>query len=389
MISLFTLYCCLSLLLLTLVSMWFTPYLRAWNIKRICKQQENDYTTAGDNPISPAVSIIIPIVGQPDVLQKSLPLFLQQDYSNGVQLIVVIEKGDYATENILQQYEQDSRVYVTYIPESSRYMSRKKLAITIGVKAAKTDWVFITDPTNMPKDEHWLSHFATYLRADVDLVVPYSNFEDCHNVRRRFARLKLFCYQFLQIIGKGNPYHSVGTCVALRKGIFMSGSGFLGNLHLLRGEYHFLINKFAKKGRSVQALIPQCHLVEENPDSKTMLHRELFYKDTSKNLEHKHLRKTGYILDSLFYYLTILAQLSCALLGFYIHNYVVLTISTLLFFLLFISRLLLRIRICNVLQEKIPVYAIPLVDFSLLWTEVYSTIRYLFADKYDFTSHKL
>ncbi len=41
---------------------------------------------------------------------------------------------------------ENPHLYYTYIPESSRYMSRKKLQITLGVKAAKYEWIILTEP---------------------------------------------------------------------------------------------------------------------------------------------------------------------------------------------------------------------------------------------------
>lgn len=88
--------------------------------------------------------------------RRILPAFLSQDYPGNFKVIVVAWKSDSDDEDVLKRYSSDPHLYTTYIPDSSRYMSRKKLAITIGVKAAQTEWVIMTDITSRPDSGQWL-----------------------------------------------------------------------------------------------------------------------------------------------------------------------------------------------------------------------------------------
>ena len=70
-------------------------------------------------------------------LERNLPHFLQQKYAPGYQVIVVCQSTDGETQDYLKRMAAEyPHLYYTYIPESSRYMSRKKLQITLGVNAA-------------------------------------------------------------------------------------------------------------------------------------------------------------------------------------------------------------------------------------------------------------
>ena len=110
----------------------------------------------------PSVSIVITAHDNAAELRRNLPLVLAQQYPGNFQVIVVAEKGDSETENVLKLLSADKHLYYTLIPESSRYMSRKKLSITIGVKAAKSEWIMLVEPSCRPEAEHWL---ATAIRT--------------------------------------------------------------------------------------------------------------------------------------------------------------------------------------------------------------------------------
>lgn len=67
-------------------------------------------------------------------LDQHLPLLLDQDYPAPFRIIVVFWRGESDTDDVLKKYAANPHLYATYIPDSSRYMSRKKLAITVGEK---------------------------------------------------------------------------------------------------------------------------------------------------------------------------------------------------------------------------------------------------------------
>lgn len=146
----------IAALLLALTTPFFSPLFR-W------KRKEEE---AHDVDLQP-VSIIIASHDDAQQLEKHLPSILQQDYPVGYEVIVVIQKGDHDVEDALKRikytYEQqggDAHFYVTYIPQTSRYMSRRKLAITLGVKAAKNEWLLLLDSDCAPSSPQWLAAMA-------------------------------------------------------------------------------------------------------------------------------------------------------------------------------------------------------------------------------------
>lgn len=182
----------IAALLLALTTPFFSPLFR-W------KRKEEEAHDVDSQP----VSIIIASHDDAQQLEKHLPSILQQDYPVGYEVIVVIQKGDHDVEDALKRikytYEQqggDAHFYVTYIPQTSRYMSRRKLAITLGVKAAKNEWLLLLDSDCAPSSPQWLAAMARPCADDKSLVVGYSSYDADTSSFKRYERF----------------YHSVICC---------------------------------------------------------------------------------------------------------------------------------------------------------------------------------
>ncbi|WP_048798634.1 glycosyltransferase, partial [Segatella buccae] len=184
----------------------------------------------------------ITVHDQADSLERNLPAFLSQDYPD-YRVVVVGEKGDSETEDILKRLAaRHSRLYYTLIPESSRYMSRKKLQVTLGVKAAGSEWIVLTEATMRPQSDRWLATMATHFADDCNLVMGYAGFDDATPGYRRFIRLREACY-LLRRARRGRALSTNMANLAFRKSDFLRHNGFRGNLQLVRGEYEFLVNR--------------------------------------------------------------------------------------------------------------------------------------------------
>ena len=134
------------LLLMALITPMLSPHFR-----RLRHDMPQGATT------QPRITVLLVSNGDHVALDEHLPIYLTQDYAPGYDVVVVSEKADAETDNVLKRYANNERLYSTFVPESSRYMSKNKLAITLGVKAAKNDWIVLTDPRCKPMGSDWLS----------------------------------------------------------------------------------------------------------------------------------------------------------------------------------------------------------------------------------------
>ena len=82
----------------------------------------------------PPVSVIICAREESENLRRNLTAVLEQDYPQFE--VIVINDGDTdESEDYLTLLEEKyPHLYHSFVPDSSRYISRKKLAVTLGIK---------------------------------------------------------------------------------------------------------------------------------------------------------------------------------------------------------------------------------------------------------------
>ena len=120
-------------------------------------------------------SVIMIVYEQARELEENLPLFLQQEYEPGYEVIVVDESSTDQTQDVLKLLKNDyPHLYSTFIPRPNRLISRRKLAFHIGVKAAKNDWIIFTKIQRKPIANDILKAIAESMDEDVELTLGYT-----------------------------------------------------------------------------------------------------------------------------------------------------------------------------------------------------------------------
>lgn len=119
-------------------------------------------------------SVIMTVYDDARKLEENLPVFLSQEYEPGYEVIVVDESSTDDTDDVLKQLKHDNpHLYTTFIPKPNRRITRRKLALSVGIKAAKNEWVIISDIDAVPKSSEWLKELAEATSYTTDAVVGY------------------------------------------------------------------------------------------------------------------------------------------------------------------------------------------------------------------------
>ena len=78
-----------------------------------------------------------------DALRAHLPA---QDEIEHNEIIIVVDKGKKESEELLERMKpQFPNIHITFVPDSSRRMSDQKIAILLGVRAARNERVQLID----------------------------------------------------------------------------------------------------------------------------------------------------------------------------------------------------------------------------------------------------
>ncbi len=383
------------LLVLALVTPLFSPFFR-----KVEEEETKDTTGATKHP---AISIVLVEHDSSYRLSEVLPALLEQKYDGEYQVVVVIDQNDSESEDICKRYRNESsRLYYTMLPTSSRYISRKKLGITIGMKAAKYDWVLLTDVHSMPSSDEWLAAMASHIDEGKNLVLGMTPYEEDTNSYYRFDQLRTMLYHLRRAQAK-TAYITNQSLLMMRKSEFFSKNGFRGNLEHQRAEFEFLVNKFAKENSTAIAIEPEARMIRFEPTTDYWYMRQLSSYNARKSYERNSTFAKQYYIDMISMHIfNILCMISLAIGIVLIINKqanelmhmtqlegIVLTSGTALAWLAsLIERYIIYRPVLETFDNVGTLQAI-MLEWTVSIHNCIVRLKYHFSDKDDFNTHKL
>ena len=182
-----------------------------------------------------------------------------------------------------------------------------------------------------------------------------------------------------------------------RKDMFINGRSFDGNLKYIRGEYDFIVNKFAQKGRTAIETHPSAWMLFDDPTDKQWNNNRLYYMETRKHLQRTFRHRLSHAVDQLLLHANLLFILSAivwCIVRLVNQNYSTSTwavgaAAILALLITFIMRSLFASNVFKVFHEDIPAWKVLPFESSVIWRQIFQRMKYQVADKYDFISHKV
>lgn len=222
----------------------------------------------------PGVSVIVYSNDDSWNLETYLRSILSQNYPGQLEVIVVNDGAVAATEAVVGRLENEyGNLYMTFTPTASRNLSRKKLAITLGIKAARYEVVLLTEGNCRIRSTHWLSSIMRNFVEGRDVVIGYAypvagadaeiRFGSCV---REFDSLYT-SLKYLSWAIAGRPYRGNSYNLAYRRSLFFKNKGFSRSLNLKYGDDDIFLSEIADKENCAVELSASSivSVIENNP----------------------------------------------------------------------------------------------------------------------------
>lgn len=198
---------------------------------------------ATDNTsVNPRFSVVMAVNDNARELEENLPAYLEQDYVPGYEIIIVDESSADDTDDVITRFKNQldssehthaTRLYSTFLPKPNFRVNRQRMALTLGVKAAKNEWIIFTDIRRKPSMT-WLSELAEFTTDDTQVMLGYV---------RKNGDIKLQLFRDIDsvrpLVGKAERRQANGH------------KGFL--MRYLRGKYDMIVVK-ADQGHNLLRL---------------------------------------------------------------------------------------------------------------------------------------
>lgn len=219
----------------------------------------------------PALSVIVCTEhGDSEALEKNISAIMGQDYPDFEVIVVNADESDDISDSLTRLTARFPHLRATFIPGSAANVSKRKLAITLGVKAAKNDTVLITSAVCTPPGDKWLAAMARHFGADADIVIGYSR--NCHSSDRKAGhRYRAFdgvteSAHYLAAAVRGRTFRGNGNNIAYRKHLFFDNKGFSSTLNMKYGDDDIFVSEIAGHGNVAAEFSPESILTESHHD---------------------------------------------------------------------------------------------------------------------------
>lgn len=259
------------------------------------------------------VSVIICAKDEAKNLDNFLPSVLEQNYPE-FEVIVVNDGSEDETEDVLKRLDNKYKhLYVTTIPKNNNFRQGKKLAVTIGLKAAKNEWVLLTDADCKPVSKNWISKMQANFNKNTDIVLGYGAYSKQKGFLNKLIRFdSLFiAMQYFTFAKAGMPYMGVGRNLAYRKSVFFKNKGFASHLKIKSGDDDLFVNKIANKKNTAIELSPES-FTQSVPETKfiSWYYQKKRHLTTGRYYKFKHKFVLGLeILSRLLFYTSFITGL--------------------------------------------------------------------------------
>lgn len=318
------------------------------------------------NPKRVPISVIVCAKNEEENVKKFVPLLAEQDYHTFE--IVLID--DASSDNTLEIFEEFDKQYpnikLVKVENNEAFWGNKKFALTLGIKAAKYEYLLFTDADCYPTSKDWITAMSAQFTQQKNIVLGYGAYEKISNSFLnkiiRFETL-LTATQYFSWAKIGKPYMGIGRNMAYKREEFFKVRGFMDHMKIRSGDDDLFINQAANGDNTTICYVP---------DSFTYSTPKTRFKDWfTQKRRHVSTAKHYKLFDrnqlGLFYVSQLLfLLLPIVLLAF---QYQWIAVVSIIGFRYLFAWLTLGFA-AGKLKEKDVMYWFPIIEIVLIFTQL-------------------
>lgn len=214
----------------------------------------------------PSVSVIVCAKNESYNLRSNIPLLMEQKYPDA-QIIVVDDCSTDDTLLVLSELRtRYPDLYYTSIPTDTKFTHGKKLAVSVGLKAAKHEKIVFIDADCKPASEHWLTALMEgYTTDKIQLVLGYGRYERCKGLLNLYIRFETFwnAVQYFGFAKAMKPFMGVGRNLSYTKSLYEQSSKFRHHIGILSGDDDLFISEMGKRDNTSIVVKPESQTISE------------------------------------------------------------------------------------------------------------------------------
>lgn len=244
------------------------------------------------------ISLLIIAHEEHEKLSLHLPALLSQE--GAVYEVVVVDMNSEDDTLVLLKSLEEHYPHLQHLslPVSARDISRERLALHLGMRAAKFSHVLVLNAGIEAPSPHWLADIENRWRTDCDIMlIPTQRTRskrlgDYFTAGHEAWRNKLHQRQAL----RKNIFRAGTAIVGLNKEIFLTHNSPAKHLALKTGALDIFVSHVANRYNTILLDEKELFPIEDNDNNLYLWRqRRLFDVETRKHLSRKLIRRLTYM----------------------------------------------------------------------------------------------
>lgn len=206
------------------------------------------------------ISVIVCAKNEEENVKNFIPLLAEQNYPD-FEIVLIDDASSDDTLEIFEAFEkQYSNVKLVKVENNEAFWGNKKFALTLGIKAAKHEYLLFTDADCYPASKDWITTMSSQFTIHKTIVLGYGAYEKIansfFNKIIRFETL-LTATQYFGWAKIGKPYMGVGRNLAYKREEFFKVNGFIDHMKIRSGDDDLFINQAANSKNTAICFLPE------------------------------------------------------------------------------------------------------------------------------------
>lgn len=207
-----------------------------------------------------SVSVIVCAKNEEENVAKFIPILATQNYPN-FEIVLIDDASSDETLEIFEEFEkQYNNIRIVKVANNEAFWGNKKFALTLGIKAARKDYLLFTDADCYPTSENWIAEMTSHFTMQKTIVLGYGAYEKIQksfiNKIIRFETL-LTAVQYFSWAKLGKPYMGVGRNMSYKREEFFKVDGYRDHMKIRSGDDDLFINQIANKKNTAICYTPE------------------------------------------------------------------------------------------------------------------------------------
>lgn len=345
-------------------------------VAKVCKTVNAQSSSSFPDKF-PSVSVIVYSNSDAAGLAILLRQLRGQSYPAPWEVIVVNDGKDYETDMLLMSLSsQWSNLRHTFTPKVMRNVSRKKLALTLGMKAARYDVVVNVTSSSRINSPDWLKLMAMQFNdPEIEMVIGYACPDTADDrergSRRRAHDMLITSVHYLASALTAHTYRGDGDNLAYRRDKFFEMKGFSNSLNLHYGDDDIFVSDVATPSNTAVMIARDAQVMTSTPHPVEVYKAKKYrYDYTSRycNCSQNWLYDTV----SVLMWMWLLSTIAAAVIAF--NNWIVMAVLGGTALLLWLPQILVWRRASRLLSTRRFMLSVP---GCMLWRPFYNFIYHL------------